>query len=187
MWPGPPRAPPTPLSLSVLVGEVGVVTSSPSRTSNSGVYFRPGGEGWCCDQAPLAHPRLCHGFSNASESQLTLRISTRMSSVGSLATTSADNNIPCTSKPNTKRYILPLQFNGADLYLFSNYYCCGVTTSAGTSLNPRLPLEYFPGGTGGGVYSMGTYNWEGGGLDKCQTLFVTPVPFHPILFLVFLL
>ena len=43
---------------------------------------------WCCDQVPLAHSRLRRGFRSACESQLTLRITTRIPSVGSPATNS---------------------------------------------------------------------------------------------------
>ena len=70
----------------------GVVTWYPSRTPNFYVSVHSGGEGWCCDQAPLAHPRLFHGFRSAREIQFTPRIPTQMSIVGSLATDSRDPN-----------------------------------------------------------------------------------------------
>ena len=59
LWPVPPRAPPTPLSLFVLVGRDGIVIRPPLRTPNPTVSVHPGGGGggWCCDQAPLVQPR----------------------------------------------------------------------------------------------------------------------------------
>ena len=78
-----------PLSLSVLVGGgVGVDTWAPSRTPDYSISVRPGGEGWCCYQVPLTHPQLRRGFRSTCEIQLTLRIPTQMSSVGSPATDS---------------------------------------------------------------------------------------------------
>ena len=46
------------------------------------------GGGWCLNHGPLTHPRLCRGTSYSREIQLTLRISTRMSYVGSPSTNS---------------------------------------------------------------------------------------------------
>ena len=112
--------------------------------------------------------------------------SNNISSVGSMATSSADNNLLCTFKPNPKRDISRLEFNRANLYLVFNSDCCGLTRTTGTLLNPVFPKEYFPGVTGGGVYPMGASGEEGGGLDRQQSLFVTPLPFHPVLVLIIL-
>ena len=65
-------------------GGVGGDTWSPLCTPESSVSVYPCGEGWCCDQVPLAHPQLCRSFCSARESQITPQIPTRMSFVGSL-------------------------------------------------------------------------------------------------------
>ena len=73
-------------AVSVRPGGGGVDTRTPSRTPDFSVSVCPGGEGWCCDQLPLAHPRILRGFRSALEIQLTPQIPTQMSSVGSPAT-----------------------------------------------------------------------------------------------------
>ena len=45
-----------PLYLSVLVGGVVADTWAPSCTPGADFSVHPGGEGWCCDQGPLAPP-----------------------------------------------------------------------------------------------------------------------------------
>ena len=82
MYPSRTSESAAPMYLFVLVGGgVGVDTWVPSRTPDSAVYFYPRGEGWCCDQFPLAHPRRCPGFHYARESELTPWIPNQMSSV----------------------------------------------------------------------------------------------------------
>ena len=127
----------TPLSLSILVGGEGGWCCYLGPLTHLWLHcLFPswwGGGGWSCDQVQLAHPRLRHGFHSVREIQLTPQIPTKISSVGSLATAFADNNILCTSKQNPKQSISPLQFNRADSYLVFNYDYCGVTTTTGTS------------------------------------------------------
>ena len=68
------------------------------------------------------------------------------------------------SKPNSKRYISPLQFNISNLYLVLNPNCSGVTTTTGMSSNPGFTSEYCPEDTGRVLYPVGTSGWYGVGM-----------------------
>ena len=94
LLPGPPRALPTPTSHCICLswlGELLLIPGSPQAPPTllylSVLVSRDG-----FDQPPLVYPQLLHGPCSARESQLTLRIPTRIYSVGSPSTNSRSSH-----------------------------------------------------------------------------------------------